>query len=406
MLPFLTSELQPIGGVIKTQPEDFIVEEIALHEPTGSGTHLYFLVEKRGMTTLAAAAEIAKALGRAQNDICTAGQKDARAIARQWMSIQHAKPEDLQSMRIPGIQVLKVIRNKRKLRTGDLKGNTFRIRIRDFTVPAPSAAAIASKCIAVLEKRGVPNYFGSQRFGSRSDSHILGEYIVKGRMDEFIDHFLGRPQEGEKLHVARARQRYDNGDFEGAFKAMPWTFPDHRRALKALVESGGDKRKAYNVIDKGLKKLLVSAFQSELFNQVLAARMPNIDRLLVGDTAYRHETGQMFTVTDVATEQPKCDTFEISPTGPLVGREMRRLDVEAGAIENPVIDQAGLTARDWEQLDNFVQGGRRPLRFRPRGCQVKQGDDEIGQYIELAFELDSGCYATTLLREVCKTGAF
>jgi tRNA(Glu) U13 pseudouridine synthase TruD len=55
-----------------------------------------------------------------------------------------------------------------------------------------------------------------------------------------------------------------------------------------------------------------------------------------------------------------------------------------------------------EQLDNFVHGGRRPLRFRPRECRAMAGKDELGEYVEFVFELDSGCYATTLLREVCK----
>ena len=84
---------------------------------------------------------------------------------------------------------------------------------------------------------------------------------MKGRVEEFIDQFLGRPLSSEELHVARARQRYDKSDYEGSLKAWPWNFPDHRRALKALVETDGDKRKAYNVVDKNLKKLLVSAFR-------------------------------------------------------------------------------------------------------------------------------------------------
>lgn len=404
MLPFLTSEFEPIGGVIKTSPEDFLVEEIPLHEPSGSGTHVFFLIEKRDITTMDAVSAIAKALGRAKSDIHPAGQKDARAIARQWMSAQHIRPEQVQSLHLPGIQVLRALRNQKMLRTGDLAANSFGIRLRNTTIPIRKAAAIAEKCLQTLEKRGVPNYYGSQRFGSRDDSHILGRYIVTGQVDRFIDQFLGKPLSSEALHVARARQRYDNGDYEGALKAMPWTFPDHRRALKALVDTSGDKRKAYNVVDKGLKKLLVSAFQSDIFNQVLAARMPDIDKLLSGDTAFRHDTGMMFTVADPATDQPRCDRFKLSPTGPLIGRQLRRLEGPAGAIENPILDAANLSDRDMEQLDNFVQGARRPLRFRPRKCSVAAGRDEIGEYIELAFELDPGCYATTLLREICKTG--
>lgn len=402
-LPFLTSEFEPIGGVIKSHPEDFLVEELPLHEPSGEGAHIYFQIEKRGFTTMDAVAAIAKALGRAKKDVCVAGQKDARAVARQWMSIDHIKAEAVESLNLPNIKVLQITRNKTRLRAGELRANIFTVKLRDTAMPAAEAVAVASKVLQTLESRGVPNYFGAQLFGSRADSHRLGECIVKGRMEEFADLLLGGPMSSEARLVAQARQRYDNGDFEGSLKKWPWNFADQRRALQALIETGGDKRKAYNVVDKNLKKLLVSAFQSELFNEALAARMPKIDTLLAGDIAYKHESGAMFTIADPAAEQGRCTSFEISPTGPMVGPAMRKPEGEAGAIEDPIIERVALTERDMEQLGNFVRGGRRPLRFRPRRCWATAGKDERGPYLEFAFELDSGCYATTLLREVCKT---
>jgi tRNA pseudouridine13 synthase len=400
--PFLTSELQAIGGAIKAQPQDFCVEEIPLHEPSGEGTHIYFQIEKCDITTMDAVAAIAKALGRAKKDVCVAGQKDARAIARQWMSVDHIKAEAVEALNIPKIKVLRITRNKTRLKAGELRANAFTIKLRETAIPAAEAAAVASMAMELLEGRGVPNYYGPQRFGSRADSHLLGECVVKGKMEEFADLFLGGPVESEARLVALARQRYDRGDYEGSLAKWPWNFADQRRAMRTLIETGGDKRKAYNVIDKNLKKFLVSAFQSELFNRVLASRMPDIDKLLAGDIAYKHQGGAMFAITDAAAEQSRCQSFEISPTGPLIGLSMRRLDGDAGAVENPIIEQAALNERDLEQLNNFVRGGRRPLRFRPRDCRVKAGRDERGEYVEFAFELDSGCYATTLLREICK----
>ncbi len=49
-----------------------------------------------------------------------------------------------------------------------------------------------------------------------------------------------------------------------------------------------------------------------------------------------------------------------------------------------------------------ARGGRRPLRFQPRGAAVTTGTDDLGPYLELRFELDSGCYATTLIAEITK----
>ena len=145
-------------------------------------------------------------------------------------------------------------------------------------------------------------------------------------------------------------------------------------------------------------------FRSYLFNQVLAARMPDIDKLLVGDMAYKHINGACFRVEDVVLEQPRCDSFEISPTGPLLGFRMTRLTRVAGDIENPVLDRAGLEDRDFRQMRQYGgRGGRRPLRFRPHHPQVTTGEDKFGPHIELQFELDPGCYATSFIREISKT---
>ena len=114
----------------------------------------------------------------------------------------------------------------------------------------------------------------------------------------------------------------------------------------------------------------------------------------------------MFKVEDAALEQPRCEAFEISPTGPLLGGRMAALTGPAGEIENRILAKTQLEKRDLEQLGNYVRGGRRPLRFQPRNWAVSSGTDDLGQYLELKFELDSGSYATTLLREISKNDIY
>ena len=402
MASFLTTQYAGIGGVIKTCVEDFFVEELPLRQPRGEGTQVYILIEKREISTMDAIAAIAKALGIRRQDIGYAGQKDARAVARQRISVDHIKIEKLRNLNIPKVRMLDFTRHDKKLAIGHLAGNRFVVRLRKIEQPIRKAEKIASDVFEILAKKGVPNFFGPQRFGNRGDSHLLGEAIVKGRTDEFVDLFLGRPDDKELPAFSDARRLYENGDYKSAFRKWPYSFADQRRALKTLIETKGDKRRAYNVVDKHLKKFFVSAFQSELFNQVLDARMPDIDKLLTGDMAYKHINGAMFKVEDAAAEQPRCEAFEISPTGPLVGGRMAALTGQAGDIENKIIAKAGLETRDLEQLENYVRGGRRPLRFGPRNWAVAAGDDGLGQYLELKFELDSGSYATALLREIAK----
>jgi tRNA pseudouridine13 synthase len=402
MLGFLTTQYAGVGGVIKTRIEDFFVEELPLYQPCGEGTHVYILIERRGISTMDALGTIARALGIRRLDIGYAGQKDARAVSRQWISVDHIKIEKLQGLDIPKVKMLEFARHGKKLKTGQLAGNRFIIRLRKLERPRPEAEKIAKDVLEILGKRGVPNFYGKQRFGNRRDSHLLGGAIVKGKTEEFVDLLLGRPDDNELPVFSEARGLYEKGDYKGAFKKWPYSFADQRRALKTLIETDGNKRKAYNVVDKLLKKFFVSAFQSELFNQVLEARMPDIDKLLTGDMAYKHINGAMFKVEDTAVEQPRCEAFEISPTGPLPGGRMAALTGPAGEIENRILAKTQLNERDLEQLENYVRGGRRPLRFHPRNWAVSSGTDDLGQYLELKFELDSGSYATTLLREISK----
>jgi tRNA pseudouridine13 synthase len=170
------------------------------------------------------------------------------------------------------------------------------------------------------------------------------------------------------------------------------------------VKSNGNFKRASRDPDDSFKGLLVSAWQSEIFNEVLAARMPNIDKVLTGDMAMKHDNGACFHVESAEIEQPRCEQFEISPTGPLYGMRMTRLTDTAGEIENPILDRRNLTEDHLRRIKNFgARGGRRPLRFLPKDVSIRGGNDQYGDFLELGFTLDSGCYATTLLREIAKS---
>ncbi len=403
-LPFITSDLGLVTGVIKQRPEDFCVEEVPLYEPCGEGTHVYAFIEKQQLTTHDAVARMAAALGVRRADIGYAGRKDAQAITRQWISIEHIDPDKLMTLDCPQIKVLKIGRHGNKLRVGHLSANKFMIRMRNLSVSAKQAEEIAQAIMEVLIRRGVPNYFGPQRFGGRSDSGRLGEMLIKNDTTEFCRLFLGDADNETDKRFIEARQLYEQGNYEQALECWPKAFHDHRRMLKELVRTKGNFKRASRALDDAMKNLLVSAWQSALFNEVLAARMPHIDMVLLGDMAMKHDNGACFKVEQPDVEQPRCQTFEISPTGPLLGMRTARLTDAAGEIENPILDREILTEDDLRRIKNFgARGGRRALRFQPRDVHISSGTDIRGDYLELAFELDSGCYATTLLREITKT---
>jgi tRNA pseudouridine13 synthase len=147
----------------------------------------------------------------------------------------------------------------------------------------------------------------------------------------------------------------------------------------------------------------VSAYQSHLFNAVLAERLLGLDRVLAGDLAFLHDTGRIVPVRDAGAEQPRAERFLLSATGPIVGHTMAEPAEEAAAIERRILAVEGVRVADLPRSGPLkCVGGRRPLRFQPSDSLVETGEDDLGAFLELRFTLPRGCYATVLLREVCK----
>jgi tRNA pseudouridine13 synthase len=402
-LPYLTADVPGIGGAIKTFLEDFFVEEVPLYEPIDEGPHVFFCIEKRQIDTLKAVRVIADALGRRAFDIGAAGLKDARAVSRQVLSVEHAEPETLMRLQLPGIRVLWARRHRNKLRLGHLKGNRFIIKLRD--VPA-ARAANAEATLAALRRRGVPNYFGPQRFGIRGDSWQIGRAIVKQDAREAIDVLLGRPNTADSPAIYKARQLYESDHFREAAAIWPYNCREERIALKAMMKAKGSHRRALWAIDRSVRRLYVSAFQSWLFNQVVAerVRLDALDKLWTGDLAWLHDRGAVFLVEDAAAEQPRADRLEISPSGPLFGSRTTIARGRAGEMETTLLAAQQVTAQDFRNVKGQkVRGARRPLRFPLSEFDFAAGNDEHGPYFEFRFYLPAGCYATSLLREICKT---
>ena len=409
---YLTAKLPGTGGLIKQHLDDFRVEELPAYKFEGVGTHCYLKVEKRGFSTMAAADILAKALGRKNIDVGYAGLKDKQAVTAQWFSVEHLETARAAALELPtGMKIVEISRHKNKIKRGHLAGNRFRIKIRN---PEWSRAGVtlddtlgkAKAVLDVLMKFGTPNFFGSQRFGMRRDNHLLGLAILKHDAQGFVDRFLGDPDESvDHGQVLRARQAFAKGKHEEALSLWPGHLRDERRALSALINGKGNPKRAVFAVHVELKKLLVSALQSYLFNKVLERRLPKMDTVLPGDFCWKHENGASFKVgpnpEDAAKEQPRADAHEISPTGPLFGDRMSEADSIVKQMENEVLHEVGLKLEDFAGAMG-APGGRRPLRFFPEGLVVVADQDGHGPFLELAFTLPPGSYATVLLGEVMK----
>jgi len=181
-LPYLTAELPGIGGVLRTTPEDFFVDEEPAYPPKGEGEHVFVKIEKRGLTTQMAVERIAKALNVKARDIGVAGMKDRHAVTRQWLSLPPpTQPEAAQALALEDVAILEVARHPHKLRTGHVRGNRFRLRVRGV---APDSEVAVANARAILDRLaqppGAPNWYGEQRFGRDGDNAARGRAIVNG----------------------------------------------------------------------------------------------------------------------------------------------------------------------------------------------------------------------------------
>jgi tRNA pseudouridine13 synthase len=147
---------------LRSEPEDFRVDEIPLYAPSGEGGHTFVRVEKRLRTTKEVARDLARAGGIRAADIGYAGRKDRVAVTTQWFSVEGFEPEAALSLQLPGVRVIEAHRHPHKLRTGQLRGNRFEITAREVDPEMQTAAAARFE---VLKRDGMPNRFGPQRFG-------------------------------------------------------------------------------------------------------------------------------------------------------------------------------------------------------------------------------------------------
>lgn len=337
MLPLLTGALPGIGGAFKATPEDFEVEEIPAYEPAGAvvgESEHLFMWIEKRGRTTQ---DVAKALAR------HAGIQE-RDIG--WAGLKDRQAVTRQYLCGPAkalepkladfvMEGVTVVRSMRH--RNKLKSGHLKGNRFTITLRDVERPEVAREALQMLQQQGVPNYFGEQRFG------LGGDNAAKG---------------------------------------------------KAILQAGGRHR------DRFERKLFLSAYQSDLFNRVLAARLEagNFARAITGDVMKKHETGGEFVSADAVVDQPRVDSFEVSPTGPLFGPEMRRPEGEADALEEQVLRDEGIERALFDKGGDETKGTRRLLRI-PFKIDEVEGEATL----RLKFELPAGSYATIVLRELFKS---
>jgi tRNA pseudouridine13 synthase len=406
---YVTDDIPGVGGVIKQRPEDFLVDEIPLYQPAGSGEHIYMLVQKKGLSTLELISMLSTHFAVQRSAVGYAGLKDKHAITRQVISI-HAPGKtyaDYPMIRDDRVSVLWADQHTNKLRSGHLRGNRFSIRIRQVN---PLGVLPARRMLERLVREGVPNRFGEQRFGLIENNHVIGRHIVAGDFRDAVAELLGPSARFPTVNQA-ARTAFVEGRYQDALIALPRAARAEQTVLRLLMR-GRTRKKAILQLDQTLLSYYLSAFQSAVFNAVLDARVASrtLATLLDGDVAMKHENGALFDVDAATAADPETAArlarFEISPTGPMWGATMKPSRGATAELERAKLDAMGLTSAELDafasKYPRLVDGSRRPLRVPLIDPEVEGGVDEHGTFIRCAFELPRGSFATVVMRELMK----
>ncbi|MHC4416361.1 MAG: tRNA pseudouridine(13) synthase TruD [Planctomycetota bacterium] len=401
---YLTDQ-EGIGGVIKARPEDFLVEELSLYEPSGEGEHLYLQIEKTAVSHGELISRLRRRFGVREDAIGFAGMKDKIAVTRQTVSIHlREDPPDVE-LDHDRIRVLWASRHTNKIRIGHLAGNRFSIRIREVD---PVKVTVVKPVLDRLARIGVPGYFGGQRFGYRHNNHLVGLALLKEDWSGLLAELLGATGSPFPEYQRARRELFDGGRFQDA--AAMWT-PADRNELTAInvLCLGKSEREACAAVGKSTRSFWISALQSAVFNRVLDQRIADgtLTTLVEGDLAWKHDSGSVFLVTadELASGRlcPRLEALEISPSGPLWGAGMIRPQAAVAEAEQQALAGVGVPLDTFADTESRLQGARRPLRVPMIHPETEAGADEHGPYIRVAFDLTRGAYATVLLREIMKT---
>ncbi|MBP1928191.1 tRNA pseudouridine13 synthase [Methanolinea mesophila] len=400
---YYASDTPGLGGRLRASAQDFIVEEVPCLVGE-EGPYLICRLTKKDWELQRAVKELAKRLGISHRRIGWAGTKDRRALTSQLISLYDITPEQVARVDVKDMRLEVVGRSRTGLTLGSLEGNRFRINIRDIEKPDPEAevAEVTEAC-----RRGIPNYFGVQRFGViRPLTHLVGEAILRGDYEAAVCCYAGRAFPDEPLEVQEARRAFlETRDPVATLRAFPVPLTYERSMLHHLVSSPGDYRGALLVLAPKLRSMFVSAFQSWLFNMTLSSRLregrgltdpvPG-DRLVFVNGKEDRVTPAGVAAARVQVARGRCRIGIFMPGSLTFVPEGPDDETMAGLLA-----QHGITSASFDRASEYVgtyfNGAIRPISL---AADVEARFEEGN--LALSFTLPPGHYATTVCREYMK----
>jgi len=409
-----------LQGKLRVRIDDFRVMECSRYPPkTDQGNFTIAEVSSRNWETHTLVQEIAHHLHLSQRRVSFAGTKDKRAWTTQLMSFDHVPPEQLSTLTIKDVSIDHIYQSNVPVRIGELYGNRFEITIRLL-----SKEIVPEDIIALISPfqnwGGFPNFYGVQRFGViRPITHLVGKYILQGDFETAAMIYIGHPMPAEPETTARLRAELEKTrNYAQAFHSYPAALNFEKAILNKLIQNPQDFVGAFQELPKNLLMMFVNAYESWLFNKILSERLRRhlpIHQAVIGDLIAplrKNVIGDeniLVTQSNIEKVNTQISRKKAVITGLLVGYDAVFAQGEMGDIEHSIITAQKIDTRDFiiPELPYLSSGGsRRPLlAFLPSFEWTLHPDEYSQDYqaLTMRFELQKGCYATSLLREIMKS---
>jgi tRNA pseudouridine13 synthase len=409
-----------IGGKLRSLPEDFIVNEIFSY-PTEKENGNFTIAEiySKNWENNGLVRELSKRLHISRKRISFAGTKDKRACSTQLMSFYKVTRDKLSNIKIKDVEIKNIFSSDKPIKIGDLYGNKFEITLKNINKDVKPKQI--QNTISYLEENcGFPNFYGVQRFGiMRPITHIVGKYIINGDFKKAIMSYIANPIKGENEDTYKLRDELEKShDFSKALKSYPPSLNFEKAILNKLVIDPEDFVGALKELPKNLLIMFVNAYQSYLFNRILSERIRRkipLNKAIVGDIVLPIRNnivdykGVLVNESNIEKVNRQVSKNHAFTSGILLGSDSVFSMGEMGEIEYKIIENEKVDYR------NFIipsisylssSGSRRPLLAVLNKIYWKLNYDKLNgdkQDLILKFELQKGCYATSLLREFMKS---
>ncbi len=410
-----------IGGILKSQIDDFVVEEISSREEGQSGKYLILEVEKRNWDTYKLIRDLSRILQVSRNRFGWAGTKDKRAVTRQKISIWDMKEEEVNRIHLTDVSLRVLGRSNKEISLGDLYANRFRITVRKIPHTMDETIHRIEKIEKeLLEVGGAPNFFGVQRFGEiRPITHLVGRAIIEGDFEQAVMIYLAKVYAGESEEDQEARKCLaETHDFNRCIKLYPKKLNHELAMLHHLAGNPTDYLGALAKLSENLQRMFIHAYQSYLFNLTLSRRIKEqipLNRAIAGDiVCFKNAVGlpdtrriQKVTDQNIKGINNLIERGRAFITAPLFGYETHLSTGIPGEIEQQVIEEQSIKLKDFNVRDApkyASKGLRREVLIHANRTYNVIPDELNSDYCKLIvdFTLQKGSYATMLLREYMK----